>query len=196
LVSVLNGSDASGVSLACGANIDGKRGILAPTLVANLHRSSCVGFNVYRPENQSAEPIDGSDVGVRHASGGARVAPSLTRINSTFGNHMKIRGGIRIGNVWETWPSAQLRFEEDRILLDYRGKYTIPKANVTMLTFLRGTLFTEIQVKHTSEEIDSPFRFFPLFAGGSYAFASAIGYPCLSKRAPFYSKGDIRFGID
>jgi hypothetical protein len=51
--------------------------------------------------DERAEPIDGSDVGVRHDSSGAGVAPSLTRINSTF--CMKRTKAVSIASLVVSW---------------------------------------------------------------------------------------------
>jgi hypothetical protein len=47
-------------------------------------RSLASAFEESPRSPKNAEPIDGSDVGVRHAWCGAPAAPSLTRINSTL----------------------------------------------------------------------------------------------------------------
>jgi hypothetical protein len=70
------------------------RGVMDFAIIGFLHfRLHCHGIrlrqNARSPldvvvTGRRTEPIDGSDVFVRHASGRARVAPSLTRINSTL----------------------------------------------------------------------------------------------------------------
>jgi hypothetical protein len=104
---------------------------------------------------------------------------------------MKARGGIRIGDVWETWPSAQLCIEPDRLILRYRGERAIPKEEVEVLSFLRGSFTTEIRITHRSDIALSPIRFYPLFSRDMCDFAKSQGYQCEERKAPFYTKGDF-----
>jgi len=104
---------------------------------------------------------------------------------------MKIRGGIRIGNLYESWPSAQLCFDSDAIVLRYRGEHCLKKEDLKVVSFLRGSFMTEVRIEHTSDVADSPIRFFPLFSRDAYAHARSLGLPCEEKRAPFYTKGDL-----
>lgn len=104
---------------------------------------------------------------------------------------MKIRGGIRIGDLYESWPSAQLCFETDQIVLRYRGEHQLKKEELKMVSFLRGTFTTEIRIQHSSDVADSPIRFFPLFSPDAFASAKQLGFPVEERRAPFYTKGDF-----
>lgn len=104
---------------------------------------------------------------------------------------MKIRGGIRIGNFYESWPSALLCFEADKLMLRYRGDHVLKKEELKMVSFLRGTFTTEIRIQHISDVSDSPIRFFPLFSRDAFTTAKALGLPVEERRAPFYTKGDI-----
>ena len=104
---------------------------------------------------------------------------------------MKIRGGIRIGDLYESWPSAQLFFEADQLVLWYRGEHPLKKEELKMVSFLRGTFTTEVRIQHTSDVAESPIRFFPLFSRDAFATAKALGLPVEERRAPFYTKGDL-----
>lgn len=104
---------------------------------------------------------------------------------------MTIRGGIRIGGLWESWPSAQLCFSSEGLILRYRGEHMLMKHQLVMVSFLCGSFMTEIRIEHTSDTADSPIRFFPLFSSDAYTCAAELGLPCEEKRAPFYTKGDI-----
>ncbi len=104
---------------------------------------------------------------------------------------MKIRGGIRIGDLYESWPSAQLCFEADGLVLRYRGEHELKKHELKMVSFLRGTFTTEVRIEHTSDVADSPIRFFPLFSSDAYLHAKHLGLPCEQKRTPFFTRGDL-----
>lgn len=88
---------------------------------------------------------------------------------------MKVRGGIRIGRRWESWPSAQLEFTPDTIVLRYRGEHVLRKGEVDEVAFLRGAFTTEIRIAHRAEFADSPLRFFPLFSKDAFAYATSDG---------------------
>jgi hypothetical protein len=104
---------------------------------------------------------------------------------------MKIRGGIKIGDFYESWPSAQLSFEPERLVLRYRDGYVFAKEDLKLIRFLRGTFTTEIRIEHRSVVSDSPIRFFPLFSRDAFAYAKQLGLPVEEARAPFYTKGDF-----
>lgn len=111
-------------------------------------------------------------------------------LNNTVGQ-MKVRGGIRIGDFYESWPSAQLCFASDKIVLRFRGVHMIEKAELEMISFLRGSFTTEIRIAHRSECADSPIRFFPLFSADALPYAKEHGFPVEERSAPFYTKGDF-----
>ena len=104
---------------------------------------------------------------------------------------MKIRGGIRIGDFYESWPSAQLCFTPEKLVLLFRGESVFEKSELEMLSFLRGSFTTEIRIAHSSDCADSPIRFFPLFSADALSYAREHGYPVEERRAPFYTKDDF-----
>ena len=104
-----------------------------------------------------------------------------------------MRGGIRLANQWGTWPSAKLEFTSDQILIDFMGAYAIEKADVEKVLILRGMFTTEFRIEHRCSWTEEPVRFFAFGAPKAIDSVKAQGFPCEIRKAPFYSKGDIRW---